>query len=140
MRTSGADFTRYDVIFGSQKYPAETKRRALYLVFRYLVDSGLDPEDLVKFCGRRASRALYSVNGAVDRDEFLRLAEIATSTGGQRFRPKRFFCSEGELFFRNERTYAFSNQWGGEDWLEAMSGLRDANADKDIAFTPVKVD
>lgn len=139
-RTSSADFTRYDLTLGLQKHLGETKRRALYLMFRHLVDSGLDPEELVKLCGRRAGRALYSVEGEVDRSEFVRMAEIATLAGGRKFRENRFFCSEDELIRRHGRTYAFSNQWGGADWLEAMSGLRDAYADKGIAFTPVEGD
>ena len=139
-RTSGADFTRYDVTLGAQKHLAATKRRALYLVFRHLVDSGLDPEELVVHCGRRAGRALYAVDGEVDRDEFLRLADLAMSAGGRKFRPNRFFCSEDELIRRNGRTYAFSNQWGGDGWMEAMSGLRDAHPDREITFTPVEVE
>lgn len=138
-RTSGADFTRYDVTLGAQKHLAETKRRALYLVFRHLVDSGLDPEVLVAHCGRRAGRALYAVDGEVDRDEFMRLADIAMSAGGRKFRPNRFFCSEDELIRRNGRTYAFSNQWGGDGWMEAMSGLQDAHPDREITFTPVEM-
>lgn len=136
-RTSGADFTRYDVSLGAKKYLAETKRRALYLVFRHLADSDLDPEELVKLCGRRAGRALYAVDDEVSHGEFLRLAEIATTAGGRKFRPTRFFCSDEELIRRNGRTFAFSNQWGGDDWLQAMSGLRDAHPEKDITFTPV---
>lgn len=138
-RTSGADFTRYDVTIGAQKHLAETKRRALYLVFRHLVDSGLDPEELVKHCGRRAGRALYAVDGEVEWVEFLRLADIASSAGGRRFRANRYFCSEDELIRRNGRTFAFSNQWGGEGWMEAMNGLRDAHPDRQIGFTPVEV-
>jgi len=106
-------------------------------VFRHLADSGLDPEDLAKLCGRRAGRALYAVDGEINREEFLRLAGIATSAGGRKFRANRFFCSEDELIHRNGRTFAFSNQWGGEGWLEAMSGLCDAHPDHEISFTPV---
>jgi len=72
-RTGGADFTRYDITLGSQKHLAETKRRALYLVFRHLADSGLDPEDLAKLCGRRAGRALYAVDGEINREGLLRV-------------------------------------------------------------------
>jgi hypothetical protein len=136
-RTTGADFTRYDVTLGSQKHLAETKRRALYLVFRYLVDSGIGPENLAKLCGRRAGRALYAVDGEVKRDEFLRLAETAMSAGGRTFRANRFFCSEDELIRCHGKTYAFSNQWGGDAWLEAISGLWDAHAERGISFTPV---
>lgn len=75
-RASRADFTRYDVTLGAQKYFAETKRWALYLVFRHLVESGLDPEALAAHCGRRSGRALYAVDGEVDRDEFMRLADM----------------------------------------------------------------
>lgn len=139
-RTSGADFTRYDVKLGERKHLAETKRRALYLVFRHLFDLGFDPEELAKHCGRRAGRALYALDGEIDREEFLRLADITTLEGGRKFRPNRYFCAEDELMRRNGRTFSLSNQWGGEEWMEAMSGLRDAYPDQQISFTPVEVE
>jgi hypothetical protein len=137
-RASGVDFPRYDLTLGSEKHTGVWKRNTIYLTFRHLVDRGVSPEDVAKLCGRRANRALYSVEGEVSREEFLRLAEAASSAGGRKFREKRFFCDEDELIRRNGRTYAFTNQWGGADWLEAMTSLREAYPDMGIEFSPVE--
>jgi hypothetical protein len=137
-RASGADFTRYDLTLGSEKHTGVWKRNAIYLTFRHLVDRGVNPEDVAKLCGRRANRALYSVEGEVSREEFLRLAETASSAGGRKFRENRFFCDEDELIRCYGRTYAFTNQWGGADWLEAMTSLREAHPDMGIEFSPVE--
>lgn len=133
-RASGADFTRFDLTLGATKHPAVTKRSALYLTFRHIVDRGLDPVEVAAHCGPRRGRCLYSVEGEVGRDEFIRLAEVAMASGGRKFRAPRFFCDEDELIRYNGRTHSFSNQWGGSEWLAAMNELRDSYPDLGIAF------
>ncbi|MCO5158503.1 MAG: hypothetical protein M9945_17435 [Aquamicrobium sp.] len=134
VRTTSADFTRYDLTLGQSRHVSVPKRHALYLLFRHLVDRGHDPSEVAEHCGPRKNRALYSVEGEVERDEFLRLAEIAMAAGGRKFRPPRFFCEETELVRYNGRTYSFSNQWGGSEWLAAMTELKDAYPDAGIDF------
>lgn len=136
-RTSGADYTRYNLQLGQENFPRESKRWALLRTFRYLVKSGIPPETLARHCGPRAGRALMSVDGEVGHDEFIRLATASRLELGKRFDPIRWFCDDDELLRVDGRTYAFSSQWGGTDWLEAMANLRDAFPDLGIAFTPV---
>ena len=136
VRGSNADFTRFDLVLGSLKYPAVPKRSALYLTFRHLVEMGHDPSELAEHCGPRKGRAVYHVEGEIGREDFLRLAESAMASGGRTFRAKRFFCDEEELFRKNGRTYAFSNQWGGDDWLTAMTNLQTIYPEGHITFTP----
>jgi hypothetical protein len=57
---------------------------------------------------------------------------------GKRFDPIRWFCGDDELLRVGGRTYAFSSQWGGDDWLDAMTNLRDAFSDRGIVFTPAR--
>ncbi|MHB1102646.1 MAG: hypothetical protein ACYC0C_07685 [Devosia sp.] len=135
-RTSGADHTKYDLILGNENYPRESKGRAILRTFRYLVESGIDPQAVAQHCGPRANRALISVEGEVAYDNFVRLATAARAANGKRFDPIRFFCRDDELLHVGGRTYAFSSQWGGTDWLEAMTNLRDAFPDRRITFTP----
>lgn len=135
-RTDTRDWTSYDVTLGERKLTALRKRHAIYQVFRYLVERGIPPEKVAEHCGRGGNRRLVSVDGEVSGDDFCRLAKEALTRDGRNFDPKRFFTDDHELLHFGGRTYAFSSQWGGSAWEQAMIMLRDAFPDKGIAFTP----
>ena len=135
-RTEGGARQTYDLTLGSDTFPRETKGRAILRTFRYLVGSGITPQTVAQHCGRLSTRALASVDGEVGRDDFLRLATAARAANGKRFDPIRYFCGDDELVRVGGRTYAFSTQWGGTDWQEAMTNLRDAFPDRGIVFAP----
>jgi hypothetical protein len=135
-RTGGADYTKYDLILGSEDFPRESKRWAILRTFRYLSKSGIAPERVAEHCGRRANRALISVEGEVGYNDFVHLAKAGRAANGKGFDPNRWFCGDGELVCAGGRTYAFSSQWGGSDWQEAMTNLRAAFPDRRIEFTP----
>lgn len=135
-RTDTRDWTSYDVTLGGRQLTALRKRHAIYQVFRHLVESGIAPEEVAKHCGPRANRALVSVEGEVTGEDFNRLAKETRAREGRNFDLKRFFTDDDELLHFGERTYAFSSQWGGTAWEQAMIELRDAFPDKGIAFTP----
>lgn len=136
-RTSGADHTKYDLKLGDQDFLRESKRWAILRTFRYLVESGIEPEQVAKQCGSRANRALISVEGEVGFEDFVRSASADREANGRRFDPIRFFCGEDELLRVGGRTYAFSSQWGGADWQQAMNNLRAAFPGHGIDFKPV---
>jgi hypothetical protein len=135
-RASGADYTKYDLTLGDDHFMREAKGRAILRTFRYLVHNGIAPENVAQQCGVLARRALVSVAGEVDRDAFVRLAIADRAETGKKFDPSRYFCGEDELLQKAGRTWAFCNQWGGPNWLEAMSNLCDAFPDHRIAFSP----
>lgn len=135
-RTSGADYTKYDLRLGQEAFPRESKRWAILRTVRYLVNSGIGPETVAEHCGPRAGRALWSVDREVGHADFVRLATASGAELGKSFDPIRWFCGEDELLRVGGRTYAFSSQWGGTDWLEAMTNLRDAFPKHGVVFTP----
>lgn len=135
-RSKGADYTRYELMLGDETFSREPKRRVILRTFRYLVSSGVAPEAVAEACGRRMNRALRWVHGEVDPEEFARLALQSGAELGKRFDPIRWFCSDGELLHVGGRTYAFSSQWGGADWQEAMNSLRETFPNLRIAFAP----
>jgi hypothetical protein len=135
-RESGADHTKFDLTLGDNEYPHESKRWAILRTFRYLVEKGVQPQTIAQHCGPRANRALIAVDGDVAREDFVRLATNDRAALGKRFDPIRFFCGEDELLRIGGKTYAFSSQWGGSDWMEAMTNLRNAFPDYGIAFAP----
>lgn len=135
-RSDTRDWTSYDVSLGGHRLTGLRKRQAIYQTFRYLVSNGISPEAVVEYCGPRANRALVSVEGEVSAEDFYRLASKARANEGRSFDPTRYFCGENELLQFGGRTYAFLNQWGGSDWMQAMINLRDAFPDQGIEFTP----
>ena len=135
-RSDGRDRTSYDVSLGGFKLPGLPKRRAIYQTFRYLVEQGIVPEKVAEHCGPRANRAIVSVDGEVNAEDFFRLAKEARAKEGRSFDPTRYFCSDEELLHFEGRTYAFLNQWGGSHWTQAMGNLRKAFHDQGIQFEP----
>jgi hypothetical protein len=137
-RTGGADYTKYNLVLGDVLYPREHKGRAILQTFLYLVKSGIHPNDIAKHCSARDNRVLVSVDGYVGTKDFVRLAnEDRLKNGKGSFDTKRFFCADEDLVASEGRTYAFSSQWGGNDWMEAMKKLQGAFPEKAIKFEPV---
>jgi len=136
-RSGGADFTRFDLKLGEQRFEAEPKRRAVFLTCQYLCAHGIRPEEIADQCGSRANRVWYSVDGEVDEATFVRLAEEASAAGGRKFARHRFYCGEEELVHANGRTYALTNQWGGSQWFETMDNLKEAFGTHGIEFSAV---
>ena len=135
-RTDTRDWTSYDVSLGGRQLTGLRKRHAIYQVFRHLVGNGIPPEKVAQHCGPRANRALVSVEGEVEGEDFHRLATEARAREGRNFDPGRYFCGADELLHFEGRTYAFLNQWGGRAFDTAMVNLRDAFPDNEIAFQP----
>lgn len=135
-RIDTRDWTSYDLRLGDRQLTGLRKRHAIYQIFRFLADKGIPPERIAEKCGRRAGRALISVSGEVEGDEFIRLAKANRLAEGKAFDPKRYFSAPSELVHHSGRTYAFLNQWGGNDWLEAMTQLRDTFGEHHIEFAP----
>lgn len=135
-RSDTRDWTSYDVTLGGRQLMRLRKRHAIYQVFRHLVESGIAPEMVAEQCGSRSNRALVSVDGTVAGAEFNRLVMEARAREGRNFDARRFFIGDDELLHFGGRTYAFSSQWGGPDWKQAMINLCDAFPDHGIAFNP----
>lgn len=132
-RVGGADYTRYDLTLGHLKIVGEVKRRAIYKMFRYVVENAIEPEIAAEYCG---ARSLVSVDGEVGHEKFVALADEDKARQGRKFDPIRFFCNDDELLRLNGRTYAFSNQWTKQGCEAAMTNLRAAFPDLGITFSP----
>ena len=137
-RYGNTDRTRYDLAVGDRDFHDMPKGRAILKIFRCLVESGIEPDDLGQVCGRGGTRLFMGVKGEVTSDEFIRRANTIRKSDGRTFDTRRFFCGDEDLVIHSGRTYAFSNQWGGADWEAAMNALRDTFPDQNIAFSPVK--
>src|SRR5208283_2491820 len=114
-QAASMDFTRFDVRVGEQSYQRLTKRAAFLRVCRHLCEKGVNPESIAALGPRAARRVLYCLDGDLDTTEFRAAADFDT---------RRWFCANDELVHAHGKTYAFSNQWGGENWRETMNRLR----------------
>jgi hypothetical protein len=119
-RTSGADFTRFDIRIEDEQHPAMWKRNAIFLICKHLCNKGVNPTEIADLFSWRPNRVWYSVDGVVDVAEFKVQATAKATTTGATFDARRWFCDDGELCRTDEKTYAFSSQWGGESWHRAM--------------------
>ena len=62
------------------------------------------------------------------------MCEAEAEDRGSKFNPGRWYCDDDDLVKANGKTYAFSNQWGGEKWHRAMALLKDTYAQYKIEF------
>lgn len=135
--TSGADFTRFDVEIEGERHTSQWKRNAVFLICKHLCERSVDPEEIATLFDWRSNRVWYSVEGAIDAAGFDRLAQEKASAGGLNFDRRRWFSGDGELIRANGKTYAFSNQWGGENWHRAMNLLKEKYPQLKIGFSPL---
>lgn len=134
-RNSSADFTRFDVRIGSNSQAGMWKRNAIYFVCKHLCSNGVDPEEISRIINWR--NVWYVIEGQVSAEEFFERALLKSQAGGPGFDRRRWYCEDNELVHANGKTYAFSNQWGGETWRKAMELLQDKYKNFKIEFSPV---
>lgn len=134
-RTGGADFTRFDIQIGEERHPSLWKRNAIFLICKYLSEKGINPDEISALFHWRSNRVWYTVDGTVDASEFDRLASEKTLSGGPGFDRRRWFCGDDDLIQANGKTYAFSSQWGGENWHRAMNLLKEKYHEFKIDFS-----
>jgi hypothetical protein len=136
-RTSNIDFTRFDIQIGEERLKGEWKRNAIFLICKKLCERGIAPEEITALFDWRPSRVWYAVDGTVaDAAEFLNRASEKATSNGTVYSARRWFGEDGELVRANGKTYAFSNQWGGESWHRAMNILKEKYQRFGIDFTP----
>jgi hypothetical protein len=134
-RTSGIDFTRFDITIGDEQHQGMWKRNAMFLVCKHLCDKGVNPDEIAALFSWRPRRVWYSVDGTVDAAEFRTRASTKAEATGTTFDPRRWFCDEGQVCHANGKTYAFSNQW--TRFREAMGLLKERYPQFAIDFVPV---
>ena len=136
-RTSGIDFTRFDVQVDGQYYPSMWKRNAIFRICWHLCKKGVNPDEIAGlFDWRGDHRIWFVVEGEMDAAEFEQSAVEKEAVGGPRFDARRWYCGEDELLHIAGKTYAFSSQWGGENWHRAMNLLKEKYPQFKIDFSP----
>ena len=125
---------RFDITIQDQRYAALPKRKAIFQLCRWLCKKDVPPEEIAELFQWRPNRVWYAVDGIVAAPEFAHLAQEKALSGDGSFDRIRWFCDDDDLVHVCGKTYAFSNQWGGEEWLNAMTLLKEKYARFDITF------
>jgi hypothetical protein len=68
-RTGGADFTRYDLSIGDDKFPYQWKRRMVYKVVAYLIGKGISPDRIKSVIDWLPTNLFRHVDGGVSAAE-----------------------------------------------------------------------
>jgi hypothetical protein len=134
-RTSNIDFTRFDVRIGDEVHPSMWKRNAISLLCRRICEKGVDPAEIAAAFDWRSNRVWCVVDGTVDAADFRRLASDQALAAGATFDHRRWSCDDDELLHIKGKTYALSNQWGGEGWHRAMNLLKESYPQLKINFS-----
>ena len=129
----GADWTRFDVVLGDTPHSAVWKRDAMFLVCKYLCENGVSPEEISSALDMRI---WFTVNGSVGATAFRESATQEAIAAGGKFDERRWFCNDGDLVHSSGKTYALSNQWGGESWRKAMDALISHFEAFNISYAP----
>ena len=135
-RTSGADFTRFDVRIGDEVHPSMWKRNAISLLCRRLCEKGVDPNAIATAFSWRSNRVWFVVDGIVNSADFRKRANEQAAAAGSTFNSRRWSCNDDELLHLNGKTYTLSSQRGGEGWYRAMNLLKDSYPQFKISFAP----
>ena len=127
VRASSRDTTRYDLYIGDASYLKLPKGRLIYEMVAAAIRRGM-PVQSIK------DAILGKPNLCFAADGLLSQADLKAVIGKN---ADRYFTSDADLFRIDGRTYALSNQWGGQPTLDAVDSLCKAMpGGEDISYEP----
>jgi len=129
---STKDFTKYTITIDGQISEPLPKRRVMYSLVDYLIESEYSPNKIADACNRSFDRFFAKVDGQVNSEEFIETIMQGRSYDGIPYF-KRFFVKDEELFLVNDYTYAVSNQWG-KTFLPTVNSLLDNLAIENVSI------
>ena len=132
-RASGRTWVKYDVSIDGTTETITAKRNVIFHIVKHLCEQGAKPERIAEMIYWRTNRLFLTLEGRLSSPEFSSMASKARESQGKNFNKGKWFCDEGELIHQNDKTYAFTNQWG-DLWAEAMKILIDAFPEADISY------
>ena len=130
-RSGGKSNQRYDISVNGETLPSQFKGRGLLRVVQALCETGIQPAECQEAISTK-SRPWLEVPGEHSLASFLDSA----ATHHTRFDARRWFLGEEDLVLASGSTWAFSTQWGGDEWMGAMNDLKQAFPQFEIDFVP----
>jgi hypothetical protein len=130
------DFTRYDLRVGGETYARLPKREFVFRVVQHAIRRGATPDDIAKTVQRNRDRLWREAPGTLHSDDFIASVTSEFARKGRQFDPRRFYCESDELFHIDGKTYAFSNQWGGQKVLDTVDALLAKYGNGEVSYEP----
>jgi len=126
------DWTRFDLTIGDRTFARLPKRRLIYQVVRYLVESlRKSPEEIDAVLLH--SRPWTRVDREVDSAGFRDAIAAAEEQGGSRVDLRRIMCDDDELLHFDGRTYALTKMWGTTT-LPSLEAIRASFPDAQFKY------
>ncbi|MDQ2937429.1 MAG: hypothetical protein M3R67_07955 [Acidobacteriota bacterium] len=130
------DFTRYDLSSGTQRFTRLSKRELVLRVVQYAARKDATPDDIAATMHLTRSRLWRQADGILNSEEFVAAVTDNLAREGKPFDAGRFFCADDELFHIGEKTYALTNQWGGQGVAEAVEAVLERYGGQDVSYRP----
>ena len=137
--TNSRDLTKYDVTINGEIHQQLAKRKALFIVVKYLCDRGVTPDQITTTINYRTHTDLWRyAEGRLSAATFHAELSALHTIKGRSYESHRAFSNDEELIYAEGKTFAFTNQWSKEDFVIAMDRLRDANLVSSVTFSYAK--
>ncbi len=130
------DTTRYDLRVGETNYIRIPKRELVFRIVQHAIRCGATPDDVTKLAQSNHDRLWRESQGVLNSDDFIASVTAEFARKGRRFDPTRFFCERDDLFHIDGKTYAFSNQWGGQWVLDTVDALIEKYGNNEVSYKP----
>lgn len=108
-KVSARDTRKRDVVVDGQAHTSVTKRMIAYLVIEAAYKRGASIE---KIRTLMPSTKWLELSGSLDSDAVMDAMTKKMTDRGFKFRPKKYFLQDDQLFHVDGNTYVLSNQWG----------------------------
>lgn len=132
-RNRSMDFTKFDVSIEGRRYEQLGKGRMIFSIVSHILEQGHGKPgqiiDAIPATVKKAEYLFEVYDGRLNSEQFrerYRAAHPADSG-------VRYFMKDEELFHIDDKTYAFSNQWGVTT-LEAADALKTAFPELNINY------
>ena len=134
-RHSSKDRTKYNVRIADEKYERLGKGRMILRIVSYIIshEHG-NPDEIIEAIPATVKKAKYlfeDYDGELNTEQFRKLYREKYPNDTR----ERYFMNEGELFYIDGKTYAFSNEWATTT-LEAVEALIKSFPELNIRYEP----
>jgi hypothetical protein len=132
--TTTRDLTRFDLTIGDKRFTRLPKRRLIYQVVRYLIETlRKSPEEIEAIVEH--PRPWVQVDGEFDAAGFQDAVAAEQAKGGPRVDLIRCMCDDDELLRFGGRTYALTKMWG-TNTIPSLEALRERFTDATFHYEP----
>lgn len=125
--TNNRDLTKYEVTLDGETHRQLSKGRTIFLAVKYLCGQGVTPEQIATAISWRINNLWLWTEGTLEAAGFQAVLSATRASEGRVYESRRVFGNDDQLVHSEGKTFAFTTQWGGENFRIAMERLCAAN-------------